>query len=214
MIEDEVQHAPQQQGRAVGVEAHIADERAAIGVHRRGHPLRVGARRHPGGGVGDLEGGGQGLGRGPDGVEAVDADLLLHVVDGSHPDPEGQISAVRAVLADVDAADVKEIVVVNKADVAAPDVVDRILRHEKHSIAVSARTGAGVQELLELVAEELPKPDIDIEVLVPYARGDLVSRLHDEAEILAEEHVAEGTHLRARVHGDLAAELTPFAAAG
>ncbi|MCT1618911.1 GTPase HflX [Janibacter hoylei] len=146
--------------------------------------------------------------------EVGDADLLLHVVDGSHPDPEGQISAVRSVLADVDATDVKEVVVINKADAADPEVVDRILRNERYSVAVSARTGQGIPELLDLVAEELPRPDIDVEVLVPYARGDLVSRLHDEAEILAEEHVAEGTHLRARVHGDLAAELTPFAAAG
>ncbi|WP_240312556.1 GTPase HflX [Janibacter anophelis] len=146
--------------------------------------------------------------------EVADADLLLHVVDGSHPDPEGQISAVRGILADVDAADVKEVVVINKADAADPEVIDRILRNERHSIAVSARTGDGVPELLQLIADELPKPDIDVEVLVPYARGDLVSRLHDEAEILTEEHVAEGTRVSARVHGDLAAELTPFAAAG
>ena len=143
--------------------------------------------------------------------EVGDADLLLHVVDGSHPDPEGQISAVRAILADVDASDVKEIIVVNKADAADPEVVDRILLHEKHAIAVSARTGQGVPELLALIADELPRPDIDIEVLVPYARGDLVSRLHEEAEILAEEHVAEGTRLTARVHGDLDAELSQFA---
>ena len=142
--------------------------------------------------------------------EVADADLLLHVVDGSHPDPEGQISAVRAVLADVDAADVKEVVVVNKADAADPEVVDRVLRHEKYAIAVSARTGEGVPELLTLIADELPKPDIDVEVLVPYARGDLVSRLHDEAEILTEEHVADGTRVVAKVHGDLAAELAPF----
>ena len=143
--------------------------------------------------------------------EVADADLLLHVVDGSHPDPEGQISAVRAVLADVDASDVKEVVVLNKADAADPEVVDRVLRHEKHSIAVSARTGEGVAELLALIADELPKPDIDVEVLVPYSRGDLVSRLHDEAEILTEEHGGEGTRVVARVHGDLAAELAPFA---
>ena len=75
--------------------------------------------------------------------EVADADLLLHVVDGSHPDPEGQISAVRAVLADVDAADVQEVIVVNKADAADPEVLDRLRRHEKHSIVVSARTGLG-----------------------------------------------------------------------
>ncbi|WP_207233875.1 GTPase HflX [Janibacter limosus] len=146
--------------------------------------------------------------------EVGEADLLLHVVDGSHPDPEGQISAVRSVLADVEATDVKEVIVINKADAADPEVIDRILLHEKHSLAVSARTGRGIPELLELIAEELPKPDIDVEVLVPYARGDLVSRLHDEAEILSEDHVADGTRLRARVNPDLASELTPFAAAG
>ena len=146
--------------------------------------------------------------------EVGEADLLLHVVDGSHPDPEGQISAVRSVLADVEATDVKEVIVINKADAADPEVIDRILLHEKHSLAVSARPGRGIPELLELIAEELPKPDIDVEVLVPYARGDLVSRLHDEAEILSEDHVADGTRLRARVNPDLASELTPFAAAG
>jgi GTP-binding protein HflX len=146
--------------------------------------------------------------------EVGEADLLLHVVDGSHPDPEGQISAVRSVLADVEATDVKEVIVINKADAADPEVIDRILLHEKHSLAVSARTGRGIPELLELIAEELPKPDIDVEVLVPYARGDLVSRLHDEAEILSEDHAADGTRLRARVNPDLASELTPFAAAG
>ena len=145
--------------------------------------------------------------------EVADADLLLHVVDGSHPDPEGQISAVRAVLADVDATDVKEVVVVNKADLADPEVVDRILRQERYAVAVSARTGEGVPELMQVVADELPRPDIDVEVLLPYDRGDLVSRVHDEAEVLAETYEGEGTHLRARVHPDLAAELDPFLAA-
>ncbi|GAA4124791.1 GTPase HflX [Knoellia locipacati] len=142
--------------------------------------------------------------------EVADSDLLLHVVDGAHPDPEGQISAVRSVLADVDATDVKEIIVVNKADIADPEVVDRLLRHEKHAVAVSARTGAGLDELRALIADELPSPDIDIEVLLPYGRGDLVSRIHDEGEILASEHVGEGTRVTARVNADLAAELTAY----
>jgi GTP-binding protein HflX len=144
--------------------------------------------------------------------EVADADLLLHVVDGSHPDPEGQISAVRAVLADVDAASVREVIVVNKADAADPEVLDRIQRHEKHSIVVSARTGAGMEELRALIAEELPRPTIDVEVLVPYDRGDLVSRLHQEAEVLSSEHTGNGTLLKARVHPDLAGELAAFAA--
>ncbi|WP_427383253.1 GTPase HflX [Janibacter sp. G56] len=143
--------------------------------------------------------------------EVADADLLLHVVDGSHPDPEGQISAVRAVLADVDATDVKEVIVVNKADLADPEVLDRLRLHEKYSIAVSARTGEGIPELLALIAEELPRPSVDVNVLVPYSRGDLVNRIHEEGEVLDSEHVGEGTRVVARVNGDLAAELGAFA---
>jgi GTP-binding protein HflX len=143
--------------------------------------------------------------------EVAEADLLLHVVDGSHPDPEGQISAVRAVLADVDAHDVKEVVVVNKADAADPEVIDRIRRHEKHSVVVSARTGAGLAELRELIAAELPRPDVDVDVLVPYDRGDLVSRVHESGEVLASAHVAEGTRLTARVDPELADDLAAFA---
>ena len=94
--------------------------------------------------------------------EVSDADLLLHVVDGSHPDPEGQISAVRGVLSDVGAADVKEVVVVNKADAADPEVLDRLVRHERHSIVVSARTGQGLDALRDLIAGELPRPDLEI----------------------------------------------------
>ena len=145
--------------------------------------------------------------------EVGDADLLLHVVDGSHPDPEGQITAVREVLADVEAADVKEVIVVNKADIADPDVLDRIRRHEKHSIAVSARTGAGIQELVDLIARELPKPDIEVDVLVPYHRGDLISRIHDEGEILESEHVADGTRVRARVTPAVEADLSDYVVA-
>jgi len=143
--------------------------------------------------------------------EVAGADLLLHVVDGSHPDPEGQISAVRAVLADVDAADVKEVIVVNKADAAEADVLDRLTRHEKHSIIVSARTGRGIDELRDLIAGELPRPDLEIKAVIPYERGDLVSRLHTEADVLSTEHREEGTLVHARVHPPLLAELEAYA---
>ncbi len=142
--------------------------------------------------------------------EVADADLLLHVVDGSHPDPEGQISAVRSVLADVEAHDVKEVVVVNKADIADPEVLDRLRRNEAHVVTVSARTGAGLAELRELIARELPQPDVDVDVLVPYDRGDLVSRVHETGEVLASAHVAEGTRLTARVGAELAGDLIPY----
>ena len=90
--------------------------------------------------------------------EVADADLILHVVDGSDADPEAQLAAVRAVLADVDAQNVPELVVINKADLADPLVIDRLRRRERHSIVVSARTGLGIDELRQVIARELPRP--------------------------------------------------------
>ncbi len=143
--------------------------------------------------------------------EVGDCDLLLHVVDGSHPDPEGQIAAVREVLAQVEGgADLKEIIVVNKADVADPEVIARLTRTHKHSVVVSARTGEGIEALQALIAAELPQPDVEIDLLLPYGRGDLLSRLHQHGEILATEHTEAGTRVRARVHPYALGELTAY----
>ncbi|MBT2388901.1 GTPase HflX [Streptomyces maoxianensis] len=142
--------------------------------------------------------------------EVGESDLILHVVDGSHPAPEEQLAAVREVIRDVGALDVPEIVVINKADAADPLVLQRLLRIERHAIAVSARTGKGIDELLALIDVELPRPEVEIEVLVPYTHGGLVSRVHAEGEVLSEEHTTEGTLLKARVHEELAAALAPY----
>ncbi|GAA2303562.1 GTPase HflX [Nonomuraea roseoviolacea subsp. roseoviolacea] len=140
--------------------------------------------------------------------EVGDADLILHVVDGSHPDPEGQLAAVREVIADIEGASgLPEIVVINKADAADPDVIDRISRRERDSIVVSARTGAGIAELMELIEERLPRLDHEVTLLVPYERGDLISRAHKEGEVLSVDHVEDGTVLHARVLGGLFQEL-------
>ncbi|MDP4509785.1 GTPase HflX [Nonomuraea turcica] len=140
--------------------------------------------------------------------EVADADLILHVVDGSHPDPEGQLAAVREVLADIDGAqDIREIVVINKADAADPDVIDRVLRRERDSIVVSARTGKGIPELIALIERELPRLDLEVHLLVPYERGDLISRAHKEGEVLSVDHVEDGTILHARVLPSLFQEL-------
>ncbi len=143
--------------------------------------------------------------------EAADADVLLHVVDGSHPDPEGQVSAVHEVLADVEATDILEIIAVNKADLAEPDTLDRLARAYPEAIIVSARTGAGISELVAAVEAQLPRPDILVDVLLPYDRGDLVSRVHAEGEVVAEEHNGEGTRLTAKVSPDLHGTLGVFA---
>ncbi|WAP58714.1 GTPase HflX [Streptomyces luomodiensis] len=148
--------------------------------------------------------------------EVGDADLILHVVDGSHPAPEEQLAAVREVIRDVGAVDVPEIVVINKADLADPLVVQRLLRMERRAMAVSARSGLGIDELLAVIDEELPRPQVEIEVLVPYTHGKLVARTHADGEVISEEHTPEGTLLKARVHEELAAELRRYvpAAAG
>jgi GTP-binding protein HflX len=145
--------------------------------------------------------------------EVADADLILHIVDGSDADPEAQLLAVREVLADVDALSVREVVVINKADLADPLVIERLRLREKHSVVVSARTGEGLDELRALIANELPRPAVAVEVLLPYDRGDLVSRVHDEAELLDLDHTPEGTRLRALVTSALAAELSAYAVA-
>ncbi|MGW7350517.1 GTPase HflX [Streptomyces sp. NPDC054784] len=145
--------------------------------------------------------------------EVAASDLILHVVDGSHPAPEEQLAAVREVIRDVGASDVPEIVVVNKADAADPLVLQRLLRQERQALVVSARTGAGVDDLLELLDQDLPRPAVEVEALVPYTQGGLVSRAHAEGEVVSEEHTAEGTLLTARVHEALAAELRAYAPA-
>ena len=142
--------------------------------------------------------------------EVADADLLLHVVDGSHPDPEGQIAAVREVLHDIDAGKVPEIIVINKADAADPIAIDRVRRREPHSVVVSARTGLGIEALLAMVETELPRPQVEFDVLLPYDRGDLVNRIHQQAEIASLEHTADGTRVVGRAHGDLATDLAAY----
>jgi GTPase len=142
--------------------------------------------------------------------EVADADLIVHVVDGAHPAPEEQLASVRGVIRDVDASHVPEIVVVNKADAAEPLVLERLLRAESRAIAVSARTGQGVEELRALIDEELPRPSEELEALVPYTEGKLVSRVHSEGEVLSETHTEDGTLLKARVHAELAAELRKY----
>ena len=143
--------------------------------------------------------------------EIADSDLILHVVDGSHPDPEGQIQAVRTVLGEVDALNIPEIIVLNKADVADPFVIERVRNRESNSIVVSAHTGEGIEELLELISTSIPRPGVQMEILIPYTRGDLLAKLHaSEAEILEEEHRETGTRLIVKVRESLAAELENF----
>jgi GTP-binding protein HflX len=139
--------------------------------------------------------------------EVADADLIVHVVDGSHADPEGQIEAVRSVLAEIGAIDVPELVVVNKVDLADELTLARLRRREPGLVAVSAKTGVGLDALRAAIEKALPRPEVEVDVVVPYDQGALVARVHQEGEVLSTEHLEGGTHLVARVHPDLAAAL-------
>jgi GTP-binding protein HflX len=140
--------------------------------------------------------------------EVKDADLILHVVDGSDEAPHEQVAAVREVLNEIGAGGIPELIVVNKADIADPDHVAALLRREPHSVVVSAKSGDGIPELLAAIEADLPTLLTEVDVLVPYSRGDLISRAHAEGEGLHIEHGSEGTRLTARVPARLAAELT------
>jgi GTP-binding protein HflX len=139
--------------------------------------------------------------------ETAEADLIVHVVDGSDAEPEAQIAAVRFVLAEIGAAHVPELVVVNKIDSADPVVLQGLRAKEPGSLSISAKTGAGLAALRDAIEAALPRLDVQVKVTIPYSRGDLVARAHSEGEVLTTEHSADGTLLEARVPPGLAAHL-------
>ncbi|MGH3451521.1 MAG: GTPase HflX [Haloechinothrix sp.] len=150
--------------------------------------------------------------------EAADADVLLHVVDGADSAPEEQVNAVRQVLAEITRQRKEplppELLVINKADVAGELVLARLRHLLPGAVVVSAHNGSGLAQLVETIADRLPRPTVMVDALVPYTRGELVSRVHTEGEVLVEDHVEGGTQLSARVHPDLAAALSEFSTNG
>ena len=139
--------------------------------------------------------------------EVSEADLIVHVVDGSHPDPFEQLRAVREVINEIGGGEIMEIIAVNKADVASPEVLMEILRKESNAYAISARTGYGIENLIRAVEAALPKPKVEIKAIIPFSRGDLVSAVHEQGEIISEEYLPEGTKLHAMVGGALARKI-------
>jgi GTPase len=142
--------------------------------------------------------------------EVADADLVVHVVDGAHPDPEEQVRAVREVLAEVGADAVPELLVVNKIDVAGEETLLRLKRLWPAAVFVSAHSGTGVADLRAAVEQRLPWPAVEMRARVPYDRGDLVARVHASGEVLSTEHTGEGTVIHVRVDEELAAELRRY----
>ncbi|WP_431729038.1 GTPase HflX [Verrucosispora sp. TAA-831] len=142
--------------------------------------------------------------------EVAEADLVVHVVDGAHPDPQEQVRAVREVLGEVGADRLPELLVVNKTDAADEETLLHLKRLWPEAIFVSAHRGRGIDDLRTAIEQRLPRPAVELRVVLPYERGDLVARLHRQGEVLSTAHLAEGTMLHVRVNEALAAELTAY----
>ncbi|AMO61936.1 HSR1-like GTP-binding protein [Mycolicibacterium phlei] len=146
--------------------------------------------------------------------EVVDADLLVHVVDGSDANPLAQINAVREVINEViaehDAQRAPELLVINKIDAADELTLAQLRSALPDAVFVSARTGEGLDRLQQRIAELIPPTDITVDVTIPYHRGDLVNKVHAEGRVDAVEHTADGTRIKARVPAGLAAGLREY----
>jgi GTPase len=146
--------------------------------------------------------------------EVADSDLILHVVDGADPNPEWQVEAVREVLGEIsdrrEQALPTELVVVNKTDAMDQLSLTRLRHLLPGAVFVSAHSGIGIPELRERLGELLPRPQVEVDVLVPYTRGELVARVHREGEVLTERHTEHGTELSAKVKPDLAGALESY----
>jgi len=127
------------------------------------------------------------------------ADLLLHLVDASDPDPEGQIAAVREVLEDIGAGSIPELLVFNKSDAVTPVAMARLQNLHPGATAISARTGAGLNDLLERVADILRTRSALMHLEIPYERSDLIAAAHQVGEVVAEKHDELGTRLDVRL---------------
>ena len=150
--------------------------------------------------------------------EVGQADLLVHVVDGSDAMPEKQVSAVREVISEINEETgtpmPRELLVVNKIDAVGDLGLARLRHLFPDASFVSAHSGLGIEELRVRIAELMPRPEVVVEALVPYARGEVVARVHRDGEVLSEKHTESGTLLSARVRPDLAGVLEEFATNG
>jgi len=140
--------------------------------------------------------------------EVSESDLIVHVVDGSHPDPLEQIRAVREVINEIGGGDILEIIAINKADITPPETLMKLLRLEPNSFAFSARTGFGIDTLVKAIETALPRPRVEIYAVIPFSRGDLVSAIHERGEIFSEDYLPEGTAIHAMVDGAIAQAIS------
>ena len=145
--------------------------------------------------------------------EVGQSDVIVHVVDASHPDPAAQLATVRDVIGDVGARDLPELVVFNKADLVDESTRMVLRGLEPAALFVSSRTGEGIAQLRDAIEQALPLPAVEVQAVVPYDRGDLISAAHESGHVITIAHQEAGTALHAFVSEKLAAELAPFSSA-
>jgi GTP-binding protein HflX len=143
--------------------------------------------------------------------EAAEADLVVHVVDAAHPDPSAQMKTVRDVLTESGAGDVPELVVFNKVDLVT-DATALYLRGLAHgAVFASARSGMGIDDLVSEIAARLPSPNVEITLLVPYDRGEVIATLHRLGKVLTTDYEEAGTRVVARVTNAQVSGFAEFA---
>jgi GTP-binding protein HflX len=142
--------------------------------------------------------------------EVKEADLLLHVVDAADEAPDRQIAAVRQVLDEIGAGNVPELLIINKLDIATPEAVRRLRSLHPDSAAVSASTGEGVGDVVAAIVAALEARSVELELLVPYDKGDVVAALHRDGHVLSQEHADGGTHLKVRLPAEDAYRFTDY----
>jgi GTP-binding protein HflX len=144
--------------------------------------------------------------------EAVDTDVLLHVADAAGPDPEAHIDAVRTTLAGIGTHRAPELLVLNKSDAASPAALRRLAAGHPDAVIVSAATGDGLADLAAVVDAALQPATADLDLHIPYERGDVLAALHRVGEVLAEVHEDRGVRAKARVPVAEAAAFSAFQA--
>lgn len=140
---------------------------------------------------------------------AAEADMLVHVVDGSATFPEHQITAVREVLAEIGADQVPEFIVFNKADLL-DDWGKSLVEEYEGSVVVSALTGEGIDTFLRRLADRMRSITRVTDLLIPYDRGDILASVHREGEVVFTEDLEDGMHVRARLSEASAGRLREF----
>ncbi|MCZ6662140.1 MAG: GTPase HflX [Actinobacteria bacterium] len=142
--------------------------------------------------------------------EVTQADLLVHVVDGTDSDPAGQIAAVREVLHEIDASTIPEILAFNKSDLMSDIARHRLENLYPDGVLISARNGAGLPHLAERISDTLKRQMVALVLEVPYARGDIIAAAHRVGEVLMEKYDDQGTIIEVRVPQAVATRFLEF----